>query len=1246
MIKKLLRTTMTFIVLLAAYNGYSRGFAILAGFVAKPRTVPRMVASTAPSDSQKKTREMAAAAFGPDHWSVRAPLTYYDLNRGYCIYYRDQERSADGKTWEFSPVAIVVLGKDGRELKSIVAKKAKLDFNRPFDVSKPGDDPAYVTHASLYGEVVIRSDKGTPSIADDLVIGPHDSLEYDEKTERIYSQSEERIVLRQGGTTVSGVGLEMNLVRRPKPIAGDIAQSAPTGPGEGFDGVRTIRLFRDVEIDVLDVGHSGIVPGGVGLSATATTNGKSRPVKVEPKPGHIQCAGEMRIDLPPNRPVPLVGPPAPPDPTLATFVRNVRVQQGRDADLDQLDCDRLETVLLPPEPTTESKKKAAILRDRKAAKAAASKLSAKSGATTKDQPKAATSDDEEESGGAISNLSLHRAHATGHAVWLQSTSQNMRGVGNELRFQKFGADQPDQIYFRGDKQTEVVKTEFFTEGKDVGKAKSIDTLRTKDVTIYRYPPGGPAPSMVARGPGTMETRAAGSNEVERFASWRDELKMVSVLGSEMRKITLTGHPRVRSTTQGDISADKEIIADLTPKAKDEPVKVVAADGRTIPVRDPDAMASAKPKGDAMRLKHVKAVGNVRLVTIEVPEDLKATPPRPASPRRELLARIDFETDFVDAPASPKAEAAPKLKVTTADTPKELTAIVDASNPPVAVEPKAPEPAMTAVADHVTAVVMQQAGTDKGQVEEAKLWGKAEVHQAPAQGKSQGSDLTGQTIYVWNKGENRARLQAKGNPARAVTEGREIVGQILQLDQAEDHAWVSGMGYMKLEQDGTDFLDDTAKIITTADVAKRKAEQAKGPKKGPLVITWGKGPDDKAAMMHFYGKTLLKNGQPGPAKAIFYSHVLARTDDSQAQAEDRMTATFDGQIPFVRPKRDPAEEKARKARGEKENRPEIATILLEKDAKVVARTFDDNGFLKDKKVILHPNIFYDKAVGEFVAKGAPGEVFLYTTSTKEESGPLPMANERRTVKPASARVDVGKPNKVASQPPLTLTHVRFQKRMDGRFGAPKDAKPGDYSSVFFFGAVEAISAKVKDENEILDPDSPPDDYYRLVSDYMTINVEPPPSKNSKDKDRVLLDAWNYAKAFTRDKTITGERITYDSLSELSYVYGNENGVLIQNQDGPGQQLSQGRGDAVRYNHKSGQHQLINPKTFDLIDPRSGKRSALTQYEPNQDIEKRDVRALQAPGRPIKPRDPNDAVLKAKQLRLPPRSSSERRGFNGR
>ena len=448
MLKKFFKMAMTFTVLVVAYTGYSTGFAFLASHIARPRTVPVLPTVATQSQSLKDAIALAASAFGPDHWAVKAELHYIMLDRGYWMYYRNQERLDDGKTWEFSPIAVIIRSANGRELKTITGKKARINFNRAFDV--PGDEPAQLTHALIQGDVRIRADKGTPSIADDLVIGPQDSLEFDEKRAQITSQGDERIVLVEKGTTVTGLGLTMDM-RRKVPVTDpwiavlEGAATPPPVPAVGFEDVKTIVLHRDVTIDVESVSQSGIVPGGgkVVTTATSTKDGKTKPAKVEPRPGHIQAAGAMRIELPRKRIPAAIGPPAPPDPTFVFFDRNVRLQQGAGADLDQLDCDHFEAMLLPPDPvglTYAEVMKDAELKKKETAEAASAVAA---GPATKADPKVDAEDDDAdadapEEGGSIANLTLRRAKATGHAVWFQSTAQHMVAYGNYLRFEKFG----------------------------------------------------------------------------------------------------------------------------------------------------------------------------------------------------------------------------------------------------------------------------------------------------------------------------------------------------------------------------------------------------------------------------------------------------------------------------------------------------------------------------------------------------------------------------------------------------------------------------------------------------------------------------------------------------------------------------------------------------------------------------------------------------------------------------------------
>ena len=169
---------------------------------------------------------------------------------------------------------------------------------------------------------------------------------------------------------------------------------------------------------------------------------------------------------------------------------------------EQLDCDDLLATLLPAEkieaarPQRPTAPRWPPRKPRRGLRRGA-----------KDQAKIDDDDpaDAAEGGGTFSNLSLHRPTPPGHAVWLQSESEGMKGFGNELIYDRFLPENPDQIYFRGDKSTEVVKTDFDA----AGKPQTVNTIISKDFTVFQYGPGGPAPAVVANGPGTLEARAAG-----------------------------------------------------------------------------------------------------------------------------------------------------------------------------------------------------------------------------------------------------------------------------------------------------------------------------------------------------------------------------------------------------------------------------------------------------------------------------------------------------------------------------------------------------------------------------------------------------------------------------------------------------------------------------------------------------------------------------------------------------------------
>src|SRR5262249_47811532 len=146
-----------------------------------------------------------------------------------------------------------------------------------------------------------------------------------------------------------------------------------------------------------------------------------------------------------------VGPPAPPAPTLVRFERKVVALHGRlDDEPNQLDCDTLRLTLVPPSEAEspgkgQDGKKAARDAPSPAPAGPPAAASADPGPSRRAPPVEASagpdagkadgptgSAEEDKKGGLFGNLTLQKAHATGHVVWLQLRKQAAKVRCTEL----------------------------------------------------------------------------------------------------------------------------------------------------------------------------------------------------------------------------------------------------------------------------------------------------------------------------------------------------------------------------------------------------------------------------------------------------------------------------------------------------------------------------------------------------------------------------------------------------------------------------------------------------------------------------------------------------------------------------------------------------------------------------------------------------------------------------------------------
>jgi hypothetical protein len=488
----------------------------------------------------------------------------------------------------------------------------------------------------------------------------------------------------------------------------------------------------------------------------------------------------------------------------------------------------------------------------------------------------------------------------------------------------------------------------------------------------------------------------------------------------------------------------------------------------------------------------------------------------------------------------------------------------------------------------------------------------------------------------------------------VTEEMTITGPVIGLDQSTDIARVDGRGTL------TQMAERGLMTDRGLDRPKERSQSKEKPHAGtkrPLTVSW----EDK---MIFYGPG--KPDQPDEvntlrgqrvAKAEFYKNVHASMDDSRLYCTKLMETFMDRTVKLASANREAKPKDPNAPAEEAEPKPQIALLRCTEDVAILTRKLDpETGILLQQQRIEGDRAVYDKLTGNFFVPG-PGNVWLWNREGEPGAAVVPGTAPSpgapgvaggRPIRPTSGPADsvgvnprhatavVGRRGdqvpangrsggvkaKSKPLPPLKLTVISFGKKMRGRYLTGQDGDAVEPRWADFFGDVQAVNAKVRDENVVLDFDHPPDDYVRLSAQSMRVISEPGPKPS--DPARNYLKAWDGAQSRTLTETIQGDVITYDSQKELFYAYANPgNRVLIAQQASVGTTASYTGGTAVQYNRRSGEKQIADPSEFQIVDAKTGVRF---QPWPDPKI---------LPQKPV--RTP---------FRLPGRTSNERRGFNGR
>lgn len=1222
---------MTAAILVAGSQAYKAGFALVEVRFAPPKPISmanRQNSEDGPatlSKSAQEASELAAKAFGPNHWAAHKDLKirFYDAQRGFWIYAQNYDSNSEsGSVIRFWPVVFIWRGAAEPDAKTKNNKliygggdEAVIAMSQSLGVIKPGKEAPKIVRAKLQGSVSIRDDKGTTDALDDLIVGPLAEIEFDEPTLTINSKSDVRIKDRDLLITGQGLRIELwprELITSPQP-------NAPKSPNQAnFTGTKSIQLASKVRIEVANVGKSNVLPG----QARDTT---------AQIPAWLQCDGPMRIDLPRQSVKPEVGPPRPAEPTIATFTQNVLLQRGKDQP-DQLTGDDLRAELFP---TTKPPAKAGT--------EVASDASANASKT-----------------GPMTELDLKWARVTGSKVVLKSQAQGLTTIGTELILKRPGYDKADEIYIRGTPQMPLLveRIEYVRDAaKGTEQIRSIETMTARDITLFDEKPkpethgtatkvAGTAievATVVARGAGQVEVRDGRDQPVSRFVKWSEQAVLVTDgEGPTARKvITLAGNSKVWDSKSGTLDSGKSLVLWLAPRGT-----TTANVNRTDKVvkSGTDKRESEAGQTDkSYEIERVQAVENVKLVAdnrflnakdrLDV-EFLPGTTSNAGLPTN-IATKPDVRvkpTTFILA----DGKAAEAGSNSGSNTENQTAAAATAATPPAQKQPQK----VSVDANRIWAKLgpapatsqnrAAQTGGNKspiplGNIEliEARLRGDVKFFQEnedpakrPAQVDAQAVDIVhqGRGIYhllAYSVDPNASAAEkAATSMVNVVSDQFELQGPILGLNQLSSTAWVNGPGQIKqwigseiLKQEG--FGNDPKQAATT-----ERKPPAKPGKPQQAVITWKK-------RMDFLGTPVGADGQPLDARTHFQGGVVVRTKDAWLSA-DQLDTYFDKRIPLdqmqaAMPGANKSESAGQSAANQAEQKPQISFINAKGKVTIIGRTRkSETEVVQDLYRVEGPHVMYEKARDTVQVAGG-GIVRIY--QRRDGSQKLPSLGGVGDNKAQAAD-----PN--APQKPFNLTRVEFSEGMQGRIGFDPQAKDNSNKdrSADFFGNVQVLNGQVSDEFRDLNVDNPPPDFKFLSSEWL--EVESLADVDNPKVPRNLIRAKGMATARTSSMTTQGDQIHFDSKEELFHVIGmNGREVSLVHQNRPGSAPSIARGSSLVYNNRTGESQLVDPKSIQLIDSNTGSRPRFT---PDQ-----------KPAPDPKPtRTP---------LRLPPSSNKERRSF---
>jgi hypothetical protein len=791
--------------------------------------------------------------------------------------------------------------------------------------------------------------------------------------------------------------------------------------------------------------------------------------------------------------------PQPGGPASPADIFVTRHHEGRGA-TDQLMCERLELILRRKEPVR--------------AVASAAPAKANAGASvpppnpgTSSEPATGSNPMPIKGGGG--GTEIESAHATGKEVILLSDTERLEAHGDDLLF-----------------EAKLHRTTL--SGRD-GMSAMLDggILKARRLEIEQHKPGESTgrglKRLVAQGPGQILLKEKDPKRKPSRASWRDTL--VSDRDGASERLTLNGQASFTDEENDQVLTADTLKVWLPARSGLGSGNQVAG-AKAAPVAAPNALgASAIPSRKTNKPERVEALGKVYLRSKDIVvhdshrlmvwfKDVITT--APGAPQKVLPAMPGPNAPLVvNGPASPSGPAGGNAAVPGAPAagPRDTFGLGLGGNK----DPKAPARPLDLTARSIEAWIFRMDNRDR--LDRLRCEGTVQVRQDPVRADEKGLDIRGETLQLTGSPEGNL-LTVTGDLAQLRMDRKLIVGPEVNIDEAANKVWVTGIGAIQMES-LTNFQGD------------------KLSKPVPMEVHWN--------------KSMLLNGQ----YAEFHGGIQAEQEQARLACQG-LQVYFDKAISLRNGGKGAhvqnlvCDQRVRVEDSTRENG------KLVRYQRIVAVTLSMNQVEREDEV---PSPVPNGAVkknSEIRASG-PGEVRVLQRGGAEPSilaGPAPGAAPMPEAPGVTA--SAAKP---ADKQQMKMTFVSFQKSMFGSNNRQNKAS--------FLENVRVLNFPCDDPNAEVDIDRvlermPPEALYLRCDklDVLSHQENGVTHQEMRARGRVVVQS--------REFSGTGDLVTYDEAKGQVIFHGSANEpAVLYRQLRPGAKPDEVKAKKITYNRSTGQ-----------------------------------------------------------------------------